>query len=685
MKQVFSISLAVVLCAVLIFSCTSNIELPPSPNDLFSSGGSSSSSDAIVHGNCPESVKNFTCSWQPSTVISGDNSKITFEYTAPSGTTCTGKVWKPLSDGVKTDTVYFPLGTDIKTAGSYLSLKNGGTGMSEESVSWPIVIEPEEIAYATRGKLSCTGDCTVEKACEPLTIKGAPAPEYAGKVTFDNYSYSSASAYYSGRTPTITSTITSISNNDKAKCTKIKLEIAGGTYNQFKEANIPTAGTISLTTHTGAALPAVDEPLTLTAKVIAICQGGNYTLETATATLVPDLKLSGTCVWSTGKDDDENYVTTTGNGALPSGNILSNIYGRCGSITGDSDADNSYELQTKDYSGNGYNPWPNTGKVSASSSYNDVKPNITCTPAINPALCPSLNVVEADVCDGKTNIANYCPGTEWSDVEWGTRIQSSGTPAGCYFVNFTSLLNNQLTISTMNNSTWRVNGTPAPSGSSVLVSTLNKKDYGYYIYLQTATQTVNSADNIYALEKPFCAIGIRKLTCGIVPTSIPTSVIISGSSVTQPSVFCNDGETPTDITFTGTGSNGSTNINFANIPAKGIYTNIKASATCKDESLTAACSGSMDVWGNANVTLNFDESYPFENKTVYNLTLQTPIDNRRFYCYSTSGNGAIITINSQEISIPNWPIQQNPYQLPTFNETSIKVTVNKDITCIYRY
>jgi len=54
MKQVFSISLAVVLCAVLIFSCTSNIELPPSPNDLFppssSSGNLSSGGSSSSHG-----------------------------------------------------------------------------------------------------------------------------------------------------------------------------------------------------------------------------------------------------------------------------------------------------------------------------------------------------------------------------------------------------------------------------------------------------------------------------------------------------------------------------------------------------------------------------------------------------------------------------------------------------------
>jgi len=637
-KQVssFRIPVLAIVGGILILVNCSNIEAPylPPPN-------SENSSSAGVSGNCPESVKNFACSWQPSTVISGENSKITFAYDAPNGTTCKGEVWKPLLDGFVTDTVSFPLDKDIKTAGRYgqnndgVVLKNSGINMTEMSISWPIVAEPQEYPFATIGKLSCTGNITCQMngiACTPLAIKGVPAPTYSGALTFNNYSYSSA--YYSGKTPTITSSIIRISNNSVAKCTKIRLEITGGTYSQSKEADIAVDGTINLTTYTATtALPSVNAPQTLTAKVIATCQGGNYTLETATATLVPDLKLSGTCAWSTGKDDDGNYVTTTGNGALPSGNILSNIYGRCGSITG-SGTDDSYVLQAKDYSGNGLAYWPANGKAGLIDMlYNNIKTNITCTPVIT-AVCPSLKVVTANVCEGKTNIASYCPGVAWSDIKWGTKIQNSGTPAGCYFVNFSgSLSTNNLYITTINGSKWMVNGTEVASGNNVLLSNLNsnRKDGGFYVYLQGTTQSASNADN-YALEKPFCDDGIHRLSC----TGMPTQSA-ENSAITQPTPTCRD--------LYATASN----INWVNEPiwanpTAGNY-NVTVSATCGSSGTLQANCGTLkvlpvitkDVCGTTFIEFNATET------SYYNVKILPSCSGSELLCYGNDGISKSVT------------------------------------------
>jgi hypothetical protein len=353
-------------------------------------------------------------------------------------------------------------------------------------------------------------------------------------------------------TCTATGTIT---NNADAQCGDITVEVGGST----------------------------SSPGIVILKAVAICRGTKYILRNSGYEVVPDPSLSGTCTWNAEKDDKENYRTTTGNGALPSGNALSHIYGRCGAITG-AGTDDSYALLTKDYGGNGMNPWPNNGITGLTEmSYDGIKPNITCTPAITPAPCPPLKVVNAPACEGKTNLATYCPSTEWSDVKWGTPV-SKGTTPGCYFVNFTSLPDSKLQIETTPATPWRVNGTLVSSGGSASLATLNgnRKDGGFYIYLQSSiTYIYNPGTILAALEKPFCAVGIHRLFC-----KVPSNEQPPISAITKPTLTCNGG-TPAATAWEPNSLNWDS-------PADGIY-DVTVSGTCDGQTADDGKCGTLTV------------------------------------------------------------------------------------------
>jgi hypothetical protein len=345
-------------------------------------------------------------------------------------------------------------------------------------------------------------------------------------------------------------------------------------------------------------------------------------------------------MWNVEQDDEDIYRTTTGNGALPSGNTLSNIYGRCPGISG-----NSYVLQAKDYSGNGLAPWPTNGTTGLTEKlYNEVKPNINCTPAISSTPCQPLKVVAVSACEGKTNnLATYCQNTPWSDIKWGIGIQNDDatnthTPAGCYFVNITTpLQNDKLDIQT-------TSGTPAINGVSNIsfsVSSLSsKKDNGYYIYLPSPTHYVDNLSHIYALEKPFCASGIHRLFCKGMPAQA-----LEKKLITKPTLTCNDGSTASNESWP--------SVPNWTSPDVGDYNNVSVSATCGTSgTLTANC-GNLKVFGASTNTceiggklLTVCPNVTYENwKTTIKWDRQSVEDVTKAGCYYIASFGSLNAVS----------------------------------------
>jgi len=532
---------------LLFFSCTSDIELPPPPLEDMSGLSSSynfsssslpdgvSSSSLPIQGDCPAGMS-LTCSWQPSEVFPGDNSKIHFTYNAP-GLTCTVEAKR---------------------------------GEENFSVDTDVLIGNE--AFTITGKISCGSNCSVGPViCDPLVIKEAPEPVIEGNIDCSSWPYlpGNGENKYLSKSPTLADCeVSGITvTNDDAGCGDVSYELSGDPSD---------AGVVK-------------------GYAVATCRGVKHYLDSSEAVVVPDPAWGGSCVWNVGKDDDGNYVTTTGNGALPSGVTVSNSYGRCGSIT---------------YGGDG---WPSDGITGLTQKNYTVTPNVTCTPAITPAsACPPLKVVTGLPCEGKTNIEDYCPGIAWSDVKWGTPV-SKGTTAGCYFVNFTSLPDDKLIIETEASQKWKINGVSYNNSDNVPFSTLNsnRKDGGFYIYLPaTITYLHNTGTTLAAMEKPFCADGIHRLFC--------TGPIEwrEGTEIAQPTPTCRDGSLANSVTFQGAP-------NWTN-PLVGIYT-VTASAECANEPLTADC-GNLNVVSSAsmnNITIDTTGNKSLYPGTYYWVTWGT--------------------------------------------------------------
>jgi len=612
-------------------------------NDDNSSGSSNNSNASSkppeYDKNCPESIKSkipdFTCSWKPASVQGGDTAKLGLSISPVSDTAMTcapNKAWRALfgcnagvshENCIKRDTAYFPLDKDIVTSGVYKDMKNDGKKMPSDSKEWPKVGKFDEIY----GTITCTasiGSCSRTKECEPLNIEPAPAPDSNDvKLTCDwapkEFTAAGIEGYLLSKGATLNKCEFNLGANGwgdrplptKAGCGRASIEYCtdsdcGSTPESIKTTN----------------------PSNITVKVVATCKGGNYTLKTLNYKVVLDPVAKGKCTWNVEKNGAGNYATTTGNGAIPSGFTLLNSYGRCTGVppTGNTD----YTLQTTDYYGNG-SPWPNNGKPLTEGIYSSVKPNITCEPSVSFENCPTLEVVYAPPC--KADISTYCSNNnngKWSDVQWGTSV-SKGTQAGCYFVNFTSLDNDKLEIETApkdNGLPWKVNGTQVNSKGNVAFSTLNSKDGGFYIYLQSEAYYVHNNATLAAQGKPFCLTGARKLTCGTVPTMGMTS-----GRANAPSLSCNDETSPTNSSFK---SNGNP-FNFNTLPAAGTYSNFQATATCGGGGvLTADCSGSMTILASATDTTICGGTLVTLNAGAYNVFTNTSCGGSKFLCYGNT-------------------------------------------------
>ena len=343
---------------------TSSSSTAPSSSSvaLYSSSAlpisSSSSAPPACVGDACATIPAFTCTWDPNVVTNGDMSKVKVTYTE-NASNCRAKVWVQNyvtnSNGFPATTAIasFVLDTDIRIAGRN---PEGVTieGATNANFEWP-----GNATVASKATVTCgSGSTQNEKTQEcPLIIGPAPAPTVTGSVSFKSYSYSSGSTavFFIGTEITAANNVThnvTVTNNTLAGCGEPKVEFSGCGAALGATSVTPTAA------------------CTITTKVVAECRGSTVELKTAEAKVAPNPTLSGTCAWS-------KNPTSSALGAIPSGVLLSNAYGRCGTSTDGA-------LPTSAYSGGKYSSWPANGVVDAGTY--SVSTNVTC--ATTQVSCP---------------------------------------------------------------------------------------------------------------------------------------------------------------------------------------------------------------------------------------------------------------------------------------------------------
>jgi len=315
----------------------------------------SSSSVVVIPTGCSNDdektdVPDFTCKWNPNSVVSGSvSTKVEVSGYEES---CTPTAWAPvlnLMGGTTNDKHPFAIGSPITPKwGDVLRTPVG----NQQPVKWPDMPSGASATYdGLWVTVSCPGSTKQPrcKQCETLTITKPPASLFNGGITFTGaHAWSSSSIYYIGETPNFNSNVTITTNVEY--CGEVE-------YDESLIGKVLVAGDVG-----------ADK-----VKVTAKCSISGQVLATASAAVVPDPSLTGTCTW------DRN-PTSSGKGAIPSGVTLNNSYGRCKIGTSGAAINNSssYPLPTTAYTATGISQWPASGIVSAGK--HNVSTNIVCDP-----------------------------------------------------------------------------------------------------------------------------------------------------------------------------------------------------------------------------------------------------------------------------------------------------------------
>jgi hypothetical protein len=365
---------------------------PYEPPPVSQGGGDDTSSDSqpppppVEGENCPDEVKaeiqgKFNCSWDPASVISGDDATLKMQI---SDASCTaGKAQKQLTCGFYSRYAYFGVDEKIPAAGVYKDIPNPAN-CDDASKSWP-----PSGSFVVNGMLSCDiqgTKYTCSKPCAPLAINPAPKPEKTGSMSC-TWPYLTAKNLAIGATiPDCNVNGITITNKEdsKAGCGDVTYELSGSTT---------AAGTVK-------------------GYAVATCRKTKHYLDSNVATVVPNPSLSGTCSW-TANDVAVTGITSKAKSIKPTGVSLSNSYGRCGSL-----ADGA--LLPNAFGGTGADTWPSDGKltITTNTTYSDVKTKVNCTPAVQAVTCPALTVnVGCDVMLTSTNIVTV-PKNGCLDLEY---------------------------------------------------------------------------------------------------------------------------------------------------------------------------------------------------------------------------------------------------------------------------
>jgi hypothetical protein len=332
-----------------VLSCNTGLVDPSSSGCSDSSG----SLDPVITGDY-ENIPDFTCKWNPGTVVIGDSAALSLVM-EPEDPNCVPRVFY-----VGDDTVNIKLDSNI------------------------VILDSSFSRLAIQGSLFCEDAKTGKEGsrsnvlCEPLKMDTVSSPKVEGKLTL-NANYEGI-YYYIGTVPSIEDSTIAIENKELARCAgevKYDLSVVGDTVK---------------------------------AVATALCNGVEKELKKAIATVVPNPALSE-CVW-----DSAAIVMYDGTTPITHENLtlkvnaeLKNNYGRCGTIEYSFDgvayaADSTFSLETSA-----------NKSLTASARVNCITEIRTC-PAVFVAyhverigVCTDQDRAQFDIRNGRTIFEFACP------------------------------------------------------------------------------------------------------------------------------------------------------------------------------------------------------------------------------------------------------------------------------------
>jgi len=281
---------------------SSSIAYVPSSSSNAAVQSSSSAYVPSSTSNCTDNcatVPAFTCTFDKSTVVSGDDVTVNFNITGDENCTM-GAIVKfdiPNIMGINPCTAQslLPGGSTIKTSGTISGSCESRTG----TWSWPL----SGAVTTVEGAVTCGAGSTQKtetKSCGTINVTAAPKPtKKAGtSITFSNLDYTTGGNYfYIGTIPAVNNTV-EVGNNGASPDPKCETD----TTTFELEGNTTAAGPIK-------------------AVAVVTCRGTKHRLDsTSIATVVPNPTLSE-CTWSGSSYKDQMLTPSA---------TLTNNYGRCG-------------------------------------------------------------------------------------------------------------------------------------------------------------------------------------------------------------------------------------------------------------------------------------------------------------------------------------------------------------------
>jgi len=418
-----------------------------------SSIATAQSSSAGCTGSACAPIPAFTCTWAPATVVSGDEATININITgADDGCTKKAYVEFPINNqmGINPCFAKTVVSNDgpVITSGQISGSCDYNGQIRNGSWTWPT----NGAVTAVKGEVTCgigASQNSEAKTCA-INITTPPKPTKSGSISFSNADYTSASSryFYIGSTPEVANTVV-VTNNGASP--DPKCESTGTTVKL--EGNTTAAGAIK-------------------AVAVVVCRGNEHRLDSATATVVADPTVSGSCSWNTKGNTFGGGVSAK----VTAAPTITNVYGR--TCEGPYFTVGSTQKETV-AAGLTVDAWNGTATQTMSS----IAISATCAgKTLNSITCPNITVKDPDamceytpsICGGValTQIKTAAQSGTINDTDrcyYATTITSMGNVSGSFTVNGSE-------IGKCGNTGW---GQPACATALAGVELL---DGGYYIY-----------------------------------------------------------------------------------------------------------------------------------------------------------------------------------------------------------
>jgi hypothetical protein len=458
-------------------SSSSNNEIDP-PSSAYQSSSSvqtnqSSSSQTVTPPASSSSVDpnayvvhDFTCAWDPSTVVSGKNATVKIALNSlddVADVECTKKVFLPIKNIAGNRQAEYELVPGNSYLVKFGHVMEPASG-NRNAVKFPD--EPASLSSASYseliGRVMCSGNGKPqgekELPCSALTITKPPPASANKSVAFTNaYTYSSSSIFYLNETPQYTTDLVLTQNDAAADCGSIVYTDSWG------GSHVSTTGNITVT---------------------AKCEDSGQILSTATASVVPDPSLSGTCVWDTKNNTFGGGVSAK----VTTAPTIQNLYGR--TCVGPSFFVGGTQKQTVT-AGLTVDTWDGN----SSQTMSGITIGATCGSISTATIsCPNITVKDPNaMCEYLTT---WCNGITLANIK--TANVTSDPPIGqaggdqCFFATTITSIGNAVDA-TVNGKTIGSGGKCGNTGwgqptcaSALSTAGVEATDGGYYIYVPSA-------------------------------------------------------------------------------------------------------------------------------------------------------------------------------------------------------